>query len=458
MMKTTILTTFILSVILLTMPIAAQGTVSPTSISETFDADGGSFTVTKTVTTGSIPANPDIYFLTDTTGSMSATISSVQTSMSNILSTVQTAEPTAQFAVGEYRDIGETFVHRTTQVMTSSSTDVQSAVNNLVASAGGDFEEANLFALEQVATDPTIGFNPATSSIIVWFGDAPGHDPSSGSTEASATAALVANGMTVIAIDTGNLDGTSQATNISTATGGSYYSTIPADAGSVVLSAISALTTTITPSASCDAGLSAVFDPTFIDNVAGGFSVDFEETITVASGLVPGDYMCTTDFLDGAGASLGTQTVTVTVENIPPVNTPPEVTAKLVALCGDDDDEEGTFMVMFAATDVDSATLDVTAMLNGQEVTNGQIVSLELDDENEVEFEDGILEIEAPSFELTVTADNGLTQTTVTVSPVFGDLVECDDDDDDHDDDDESDDDDDKSESDDDDDDHDDDD
>ena len=427
MTKTTILTTLILSVILVSMPFAAQATVSPTSVSEIFDAAGGSFTVDKTVTTGSIPANPDIYFLTDTTASMGATISSVQTSMSDILSTVQTAEPAAQFAVGEYRDIDDIFVFRTTQVMTTDDIAVQTAVSNLVAGGGGDLPEANLFALEQVATDPTIGFNPTTSSIIVWFGDVPGHDPILGLSEETATAALVANGMTVIAIDTGSLDSTGQATNISTATGGSYHATIPADAGSVVLNAISALTTDIAPSASCDAGLSADFVPLSISNVEPSTSVDFEETITVASGLLPGDYMCTVDFLDGAGASLGTQSVTVTIEDAAPV--PPTVTAELVALCGDDDDEEGLFMVQFTATSGDSTSLDVTAMLNGQEVTDGQIVSLELDDENEVEFEDGTLEIEAPSFELTVIADDGLAQTTATVTPVFSDLVECDDDD-----------------------------
>jgi len=124
--------------------------------------------------------------------------------------------------------------------------------------------------------------------------------------------------------------------------------------------------------------------------------------------------------------------------------TPPEITASLVPICGEDD--EGLFRVEFSATD-ESGVGSITATLNGITVTNGQIVELELDDEEEVEFEDGILEIEASSFTLDVTAtDNAPTPNTSTESviPSFGDQVECDDNDDDEDDDDDENDDDDE--------------
>ena len=169
--------------ILIMMPITSMATVSPASHSETVPSTGGSFDVTKTVTTGAIPANPDIYLLTDTTGSMGGTLVSVKASMSSILSAIQTAEPTAQIAVGEYRDFGDIFVHRTTQVMTTSAAAVTAEVNALGASGGGNFPEAQLFALNTVATDPGIGFRSGSSSIIVWFGDARGHDPSGGINE-----------------------------------------------------------------------------------------------------------------------------------------------------------------------------------------------------------------------------------------------------------------------------------
>ena len=55
---------------------------------------------------------------------------------------------------------------------------------------------------------------------VVWFGNAPGHDPSGGVTEAITIAALNAEGIVVGAIDVGNLDITGQATRITDATGG----------------------------------------------------------------------------------------------------------------------------------------------------------------------------------------------------------------------------------------------
>jgi len=109
------------------------------------------------------------------------------------------------------------------------------------------------------------------------------------------------------------------------------------------------------------------------------------------------------------------------VANICEVNEPPQVSASLIPICGEDD--EGLFTVQFSATDEDLAS--VTAQLNGITVTNGQIVELELDDEDKSELEDGILEIESSSFSLDVTAINGGGLTaTVSVVPSFSNFVE----------------------------------
>ena len=101
---------------------------------------------------------------------------------------------------------------------------------------------------------------------------------------------------------------------------------------------------------------------------------------------------------------------------------PPVITAALVPICGEDD--EGLFTVQFSATDENLAS--VTAQLNGITVSDGQIVELELDDdEEESEFEDGILEIEASSFSLVVTAnDSEGNSATESVVPSFSDFVE----------------------------------
>jgi len=116
------------------------------------------------------------------------------------------------------------------------------------------------------------------------------------------------------------------------------------------------------------------------------------------------------------------------------------IVASLVQICGEDN--EGLFTVQFSETVV-SGVASLTATLNGITVTDGQIVALELDDddEQEVDFEDGVLEISASSFSLDVTAtDNASPPNTATgsLSPSFNNLGECDDDDngDDNDDDD----------------------
>jgi len=87
---------------------------------------------------------------------------------------------------------------------------VQSAVNVWTAAEGSDSSEGQLWALQQVATDPAIGWRPGAKRIVVWFGDAPGHDPvcaaisgaAADVTEATATAALQAASITVVAVST----------------------------------------------------------------------------------------------------------------------------------------------------------------------------------------------------------------------------------------------------------------
>lgn len=349
----------------------ALATVSPTSVSVTLRG-GESSDITKTVTTGDIPPNPDIYFLTDTTGSMGPTIASVRSSMSSIMSTVATAEPSAQFAVGEYKDFDsfDPFAFQTDQVLTSNQVDVQNAVNALSASGGDDLPEAELYALDHVATDSGIGFRSGSSHIVVWFGDAEGHDPSGGITEADATNALVANGMTVIAIDTGALDALGQATRITTATGGSYQSTIPADAGSLVLGAIKALTTDIIPNATCPAGITATFNPPSYSGVPGNTAKTFDETISVAPGTSPGTYTCTVEFKDSKGASFGTQTTTITVPNDPPVAVDDSATVQedssvSVDVLANDSDPNGDPISIVSATNGAAGT---TAVVSGQVV------------------------------------------------------------------------------------------
>ena len=116
---------------------------------------------------------------------------------------VVAAQPTAQFGAGEYRDVGDAFVYRLNQAITASIPAAQAGINAWAAGGGGDTPECQLFALQTLATSPATGFRIGSSRIVVWFGDQPGHDPCNGATEATATAALIAAGIRVIAISTG---------------------------------------------------------------------------------------------------------------------------------------------------------------------------------------------------------------------------------------------------------------
>ena len=94
----------------------------------------------------------------------------------------------------------------------TTAADVTNAINAWSSSGGSDIPEGQLFALDQVAEPPggAIGWRAGAKRIIVWFGDAPGHDPVCAAIsglpynidEASATAKLVAQNISVIAIST----------------------------------------------------------------------------------------------------------------------------------------------------------------------------------------------------------------------------------------------------------------
>ena len=138
--------------------------------------------------------------------------------------------------------------------------------------------EGQLFALHQLATIPSIGWRADSKRIVVWFGDAPGHDPicadltglAAAITEASATADLQA-AITVVAVEHSPLSAASnaldddpdidagdyttcppagaagQATRISAATGGSHTTGINADTiattlGDLIASAVASTT------------------------------------------------------------------------------------------------------------------------------------------------------------------------------------------------------------------------
>ncbi|WP_447986195.1 vWA domain-containing protein [Nitrospira sp. Nam74] len=267
--------------------------VSPSSYENTLGV-GESVTIDKTVTIAAgrpTTSLVDVFFLADTTGSMGGAIASVISSASTILSTTASLG-NVQFGVGEYKDVGDAFVYRTNQALTSNQALVTAGINAWSASGGGDLPEANLYGLQQVAT--TTAWRPGSARILVWFGDATGHDPSLGVTEAAATAALVGQNIKVEAINVGDLDGTGQATRITTATGGQLFNGV---ASSAVATAIqNAITTAFSTYSSVCLSPSGNLPGVGVSTsgcITGSFDRSIERTFNFTAtftGLTPGDH------------------------------------------------------------------------------------------------------------------------------------------------------------------------
>lgn len=256
---------------------------------------GGSTPLPTRVTVNAGPpttAKVDVFFLADTTGSMGSAINSVRAGASTILSTTANLGD-VWFGVGEYKDIGDTFVYRTNTGLTMNQSTVQAGLNLWGASGGGDVPEANLFGLDQAAT--TIAWRTGSRRLLAWFGDAPGHDPSNGITEAQAITDLVTQSIGVEALDVGALNATGQAARITEATGGHLWTGVAAsNVATAIQHAITTAVSTYTsvclsPSAPVEVGvalapacITGLFDRS-IDR-----TFDFDVTLT---GLQPGDHV-----------------------------------------------------------------------------------------------------------------------------------------------------------------------
>ena len=295
--------------------------VEPATVSTTLNP-GESFTVTKTVHTPTIPPKPDIVFLADTTGSMGPTLTNVQTNATAIMNDVRSAQSDSDFAAAQYKDVACGGGFNLDQSISSSIPAVQTAIGTWLAGGGCDTPDDQLDALFELATNPSVGFRTDSTRVVVWFGDASGHNPSNGHSLAQVIAALVAADIEVIAIpvitlEGDGLDSTGQATAIATATGGAVLpSATPDQVSAAILSGLSNLPVTVAPSSTCDAGLTTTLVALTPETVTSGADVVYTETITVDPGNPGGTTLhCTVDFkLNGlSGGPAFTQSITVGV-------------------------------------------------------------------------------------------------------------------------------------------------
>jgi hypothetical protein len=340
--------------------------VQPASVSDAL-APGASLDVEKTVHTPEILPTPDIYFLVDSTGSMDEVIANVQADATSVLAEVDLLSNDPRYGAGDYKDFqspqADPYAFNNGASIPGADDDGAAALAAIAAWSalgGGDGPEGQFFALHRLAAHGDASFRAGATPIVVWFGDAPGHDPVcdeiSGDTghdvtEASVTAELVSAGVRVIAISTitdlgsfypaaldddptafagdylatcGTEGGASgQATRIATATDGVHLTDVEAeDIADAILAGLGALPVTVEPSASCDTGLSVSFDQASQVITSGNDAV-FTETIIAASDAPQGTTLtCTVDFLvDGDLLDGFTQEIEIDILDV----TPPEV-------------------------------------------------------------------------------------------------------------------------------------
>ncbi|QTA84709.1 DUF4114 domain-containing protein [Desulfonema magnum] len=155
--------------------------ITPETFSDVIKkGDDTSVKRTVTITEKVTSAKVDIFFLFDTTGSMGELLDSTKAKATDILNNASKLGDVA-FGVGYYEDFPTSpyggswdVAYELVRDITTSSSVAQNAINSLGLGYGNDWPEANLYALARVASSTSWREN--STRIIIWFGDAVGHD------------------------------------------------------------------------------------------------------------------------------------------------------------------------------------------------------------------------------------------------------------------------------------------
>jgi hypothetical protein len=307
-----------------------ESPIAPSSV-EAIVFPGQSHEVEKCVETPEIPPKPDIYFLTDSTGSMGPAIGAVQGDAAAILAAIDAATTDPRYGAGDYKDFqspvqSDPYAFNNAAPIPGADDHGAAALAAIAAWAAGggdDYAEAQFYALDQIV-EGAAAFRADSVPIVVWFGDFPAHDPVCSTIsglgydidEASVTGKLVAAGIKVVAISTptddpaaldadptpyggdyvaacGVEDGAAgQATRIAAATGGVHLIGVaPADIADAILQGLEEVSVEVAMVTDCSAPISVTFDPPS-QTVVSGSSVTFTETISVAADAPGGTYEC----------------------------------------------------------------------------------------------------------------------------------------------------------------------
>ena len=336
----------------------AGAAVTPPSFDATL-TPGESATVNKTVDIPDVPRRLDFVLIVDLTGSYSDDLPTMKSLAPDIFDRVRSMASTSQFGLTTFVDFpfgpwgapGE-YAYRRDQPLTDDRATWVAAVNRMSNLGGGDFPESQYEALYQTVTgagrempittdgdytDPgeiapgqQIRFRIPSTRVIAITTDADFHLPGDfgssfpypGPSRNTTVDALKAANVKVVAIKAPGSG--SQMDDLASATGGTVVTTgsTSAEIATAITNALGALTFTITPFVQgCDP-LQLSFNPPSINDVPGGTSVKFDETIKVPADVdlstLPPDrtIRCTVRFR-ASGSTVGSQTIAIKVNSRP---------------------------------------------------------------------------------------------------------------------------------------------
>lgn len=277
----------------------------------------------------------DVLYLADTTGSMGSFIAAIKAAAASMHSTLVANLTNLKVGISAYKDTGDVYVYKNFQSIATLTPAAFSAgiAGSWSASGGGDWPEAQLFALREAANQAATGWRNASTKVIIWFGDAPGHDPShAGVTLAAAQAALLAKGIKVMALDCSQLNSpnpTPQATTLATATGG-FYGPVSAStiAGSMVTNLVSNIAIPIKAIVTCPTNTPIIIEinpPTTIATPLkpGCFSIRVK-ACNASDCAKAGRYICSVQFIDTSNLNV-LSTYPIIINTAPGSDTAPPV-------------------------------------------------------------------------------------------------------------------------------------
>lgn len=351
--------------------IVALADVTPLEI-EVMLNPGESYVVEKTVTNPPIPPKLDFLLLEDETGSFFDDIALMKGTLpdhsdglaAQIWDGLAAADVEFRGSVAGFADFaqdnwggswtyGNDWVYTLYRDMTSDKDEWLLGIGQLKTNSGMDTAEAQLAALVSGANgaawdsngdgdfvdpeDTPAGEKPQwmdeATKIIILVTDAPYHvygdpeypdDPNvdkkwPGPSYADAVAALNAEGIHVIILATNTWYYTSLAGDTGGAT--KQISSNSADIVDALMDALVEVRTDVWYEVDSQEGITVSLDPVMYEDVLGGSTLTFTETVTVEADAAPGDYTATVTFYANTwpheGSEIGVETITVHVNGAP---------------------------------------------------------------------------------------------------------------------------------------------